>query len=52
MRRTLLVLVAGSVVACASDVTAPTTVPSPENSLTAVTADSAGPWDSGIADLE
>lgn len=44
MRRMLLVLVAGSVAACANDVTAPTTVPSPENSLTAVTADSAGPW--------
>ena len=44
MRRMLLVFVAGAVAACANDVTAPTTVPSSENSLTAVTADSAGPW--------
>jgi Spy/CpxP family protein refolding chaperone len=43
----LLVLVAGSVAACANDVTAPTTVPSPDNSLTAVTTDSVGPWGFG-----
>jgi len=47
MRRMLLVLVASSVAACANDVTAPTTVPSPENSLTAVTNDAAGPWGFG-----
>jgi hypothetical protein len=43
----LLVLVAGSAAACANDVTAPTTVPSPDNSLTAVTTDSVGPWGFG-----
>ena len=47
MRRIMLVLVAGSVSACAYDVTAPTRVPSPNNSLAAVNSESVGPWGFG-----
>lgn len=44
MRIMVLLLVAGSVAACANDVTAPA-VPAPENSLSATTG--AGPWGFG-----
>ena len=47
MRRMLLVLVAGSVAACANEITAPTS-PTPENALSsAASASMNGPWGFG-----
>src|ERR1051326_1006471 len=48
MRMVLLVVLAGSVAACANDATAPTVPPAPENSLAATSGgEMMGPWGFG-----
>ena len=47
MRRVLLVVLAGTVAACANDATAPRVQPAPENSLTATSGTAIGPWGFG-----